>query len=93
MEYSIHHTSVVSIYWFSTWKGGILIIGERAKRARHSQVCSIENRGYIYILYVIVINQMRGLYDIYKSRDTRAKPECQGFMNRVQTERWFITIL
>ena len=23
------------------------IIGERAKRARHSQVCSIENRGYI----------------------------------------------
>ena len=24
------------------------IIGERAKRARHSQVCSIENRGYIY---------------------------------------------
>ena len=30
------------------------IIGERAKRARHSQVCSIENRGYIYyhILYI-----------------------------------------
>ena len=26
-----------------------LVIGERAKRARHSQVCSIENRGYIYI--------------------------------------------
>ena len=26
----------------------IYIIGERAKRARHSQVCSIENRGYIY---------------------------------------------
>ena len=26
----------------------IIIIGERAKRARHSQVCSIENRGYIY---------------------------------------------
>ena len=35
---------------------------------------------------------MRGLYAIYKSRDTRAKPECQGFMNRVQTELWFITI-
>ena len=32
---------------------------------------------------------MRGLYEIYKSQDTRAKPECQGFMNRVQTERWF----
>ena len=29
------------------------IIGERAKRARHSQVCSIENRGYIYILYIM----------------------------------------
>ena len=24
------------------------LIGERAKRARHSQVCSIENRIYIY---------------------------------------------
>ena len=36
---------------------------------------------------------MRGLYEIYKSRDTRAKPECQGFINRVQTERWFITII
>ena len=24
------------------------MIGERAKLARHSQVCSIENRGYIY---------------------------------------------
>ena len=31
------------------------IIGERAKRARHSQVCSIENRGYIYyILYIYI---------------------------------------
>ena len=26
--------------------------GERAKRARHSQVCSIENRGYIYNIYI-----------------------------------------
>ena len=46
-----------------------------------------------YNIYVIVINQMRGLYAIYKSRDTRAKPKWQGFMNRVQTERWFITVL
>ena len=29
--------------------GTIVLVGERAKRARHSQVCSIENRGYIYI--------------------------------------------
>ena len=29
------------------------LIGERAKRARHSQVCSIENRGY-NIIYNIV---------------------------------------
>ena len=31
------------------------LIGERAKRARHSQVCSIENRGYIYyyVLYIV----------------------------------------
>ena len=26
-----------------------LVIGERAKRARHSQFCSIENRGYILL--------------------------------------------
>ena len=32
-----------------------LVIGERAKRARHSQVCSIENRGY-YIYYVLYYN-------------------------------------
>ena len=34
----------------------LYIIGERAKRARHSQVCSIENRGYIfYYIYDIYI--------------------------------------
>ena len=27
----------------------MIIIGERAKRARHFQVCSIENRGYIMV--------------------------------------------
>ena len=27
-----------------------MIIGERAKQARHSLVCSIENRGYIIII-------------------------------------------
>ena len=31
------------------------------------------------------------MYVTYKSRDTRAKSEWQGIMNRVQTERWFIT--
>ena len=33
------------------------VIGERAKRARHSQVCSIENRIYIiiYILWYVQI--------------------------------------
>ena len=30
------------------------LIGERVKRARHSQVCSIENRGYIYYYVYIV---------------------------------------
>ena len=65
----------------------IYIIGERSEPL--SRVFNDQPRG----IYVIVINQMRGLYEIYKSRDTRAKPEWQGFMNRVQTERWFITIL
>ena len=30
------------------------LVGERAKRARHSQVCSIENRIYIIIIYIMV---------------------------------------
>ena len=33
----------------------IYIIGERAKRARHSLVCSIENRGYIYYILLYII--------------------------------------
>ena len=32
----------------------LYIIGERAKRARHSQVCSIENRIYIIIIIYIL---------------------------------------
>ena len=32
----------------------IIIIGERAKRARHSQVCTIENRGYIMVRAISV---------------------------------------
>ena len=37
-----------------TWSYSTMsVIGERAKRARHSQVCSIENRGYIYIYIYI----------------------------------------
>ena len=31
-----------------TYHNIYIFIGERAKRARHSHVCSIENRGYIY---------------------------------------------
>ena len=30
--------------------GTIFLVGERAKRARHSQVCSIENRDNMFIL-------------------------------------------
>ena len=37
-----------------------------------------------------VVNQMRGLYAIYKSRDMS---EWQGFMNCIRTERRFITII
>ena len=29
-------------------------VGERAKRARHSQVCTIENRGYIMVRAISV---------------------------------------
>ena len=34
-----------------------IIIGERAKRARHSHVCSIENRGYIYLFYTSLASE------------------------------------
>ena len=35
--------------------GTIFLVGERAKRARHSQVCSIENRILYIILYFIFL--------------------------------------
>ena len=40
---------VSAIFFKIALKNMWLLIGERAKRARHSQVCSIENRGYIII--------------------------------------------
>ena len=48
----ISDVATASVHSEKTWaKKWIMIIGERA---RHSQVCSIENRGYIYnILYII----------------------------------------
>ena len=64
-----------------------------SERSERDTLRSVQSRIADIYIYVIVINQMRGLYEIFKSRDTRAKPECQEFMNRVQTERWFITIL
>ena len=48
----------IAIQLFSLKAGSTVYIdriGERAKRARHSQVCSIENRGYIYIYIYIYI--------------------------------------
>ena len=40
------------------------LIGERAKRVRHSQVCSIENRGYIlwYVQFQFYSAGVRALY-------------------------------
>ena len=40
-EQAVFHCSMLG-------DGNVKVIGERAKRARQSQVCSIENRGYIY---------------------------------------------
>ena len=34
---------------WSLFLNSVTFIGERAKRARHSQVCSIENRIYIMV--------------------------------------------
>ena len=38
-----------------------LLIGERAKRARHSQVCSIENCIYIYTRIMVTIKKRAGV--------------------------------
>ena len=35
--------------------GTLVLVGERAKRARHSQVCSIENRIYYILLWYVQI--------------------------------------
>ena len=55
---NIQKTSDLFLALFPLKSCNILIIGEQAKRARHSQVCSIENRGYIiiYILYIVRAN-------------------------------------
>ena len=42
---------------YTYFKISISLIGERAKRARHSQVCSIENRGYIYIYIYSLLHE------------------------------------
>ena len=51
-----HHMCMCIIVNVSTYRQMCMciivnVIGERAKRARHSQVCSIENRIYIIIYY------------------------------------------
>ena len=40
------------LVWGSHIPAAIMLIGERA---RHSQVCSTENRGYIYIIYIYIV--------------------------------------
>ena len=45
--YSYYYYIIIAIIIIA-----IIIIGERAKQARHSQVCSIENRIYIIIIMV-----------------------------------------
>ena len=57
-EAVVYHATRVHTYegFFKAEKSKVFVvyidlIGERAKRARHSQVCSIENRGYIYIYH------------------------------------------
>ena len=45
--------------WASVRNIYIIIIGEGAKRARHSQVCSIENRIYIIITRILVTIKKR----------------------------------
>ena len=47
-----------------------MIIGERAKRARHSLVCSIENRGYIY--YILLASE-RSERDTLRSVQSRSR--------------------
>ena len=56
---------IISSYEFALPIMGtiFLVESERAKQARHSQVCSIENRGYI--IYVYVIARAGVIFGIY----------------------------
>ena len=45
---SISHSFEHKFFFLKTGE----VIGERVKRARHTQVCSIENRGFIIIIIV-----------------------------------------
>ena len=47
----------VVLVLFTNMDATIVVIGERAKRARHSLVCSIENRGYIYIYIYYILEK------------------------------------
>ena len=44
--------------------GTNIVVGERAKQARHSQVCSIENRGYIYIYTSKMVHIVRRVSEL-----------------------------
>ena len=54
---SYHTYKIISSYELARPIMGTIFldIGERAKRARHSQVCSIENRGYIYYYIIVTV--------------------------------------
>ena len=45
-----------AIHFLPERHSAMVLIGERAKRARHSQVCSIENRIYIIIIIMVRAN-------------------------------------
>ena len=53
--YSVYDNSLTfDKIWLMAHCQVILIIGERAKRARHSHVCTIENREYIMVCAISV---------------------------------------
>ena len=45
-----------AIHFLPERHSAMVLIGERAKRGRYSQVCSIENRGYNILLYIDRVN-------------------------------------
>ena len=72
-EFQGQFANLITLNYFAHIQSPIVsIIGERAKRARHSQVCSIENRIYIFTRKMVPITgRARSFLLVFKNKIER----------------------